>query len=147
LVKNFRFSISRSSSSYTYTKHVRESIWSQLPYLLHVDVHDMEQEKQMQCKQKIHEQMITLRILAKRYSKTRGVMPRLSLGLFSRFSMSPSIVCVLPLPVCNKNSEKQQNSVVFLEIQGSALLCGFSRYWKLLGEGFKGPEQRTLICT
>jgi hypothetical protein len=106
LVKNFRFSISRSSSSYTYTKHVRESIWSQLLYFLYVDVCHMEQQKQMQCKQQIHEQMITLRILAKRYSKIRGVMPRLSLGLFSRCSMSPSIVCVLPLPVCNKNSEQ-----------------------------------------
>jgi hypothetical protein len=110
----------------------------------------MEQQKQMQCKEQIHEQMITLQILAKRYSKTRGVMPRLSLGLFSRFSMSPSIVCVLPLPVCKKNSEQatelssvSRNS----RICHAPKLCGFSRYWKLLGEGFEGPEQRTLICT
>lgn len=47
-------------------------------------------------------EMLTLRILAKRYSNTRGIMPRFSLGNLSRLSISPSIVCVFPLPVWEK---------------------------------------------
>lgn len=35
-----------------------------------------------------------------RYSNTRGVIPRSSLGRCSRSTISPSIVWVLPLPVC-----------------------------------------------
>lgn len=41
----------------------------------------------------------TFRIFAKRYSNTRGVIPRFSLGRCSRSTVSPSIVWVFPLPV------------------------------------------------
>jgi hypothetical protein len=43
---------------------------------------------------------ITAWILANKNSKMRGVIPRCGLGLTSKSSISPSIVCVFPLPVC-----------------------------------------------
>jgi hypothetical protein len=43
---------------------------------------------------------VTALILANKYSKIRGVIPRSGLGLTSRSLISPSIVYVFPLPVC-----------------------------------------------
>lgn len=54
---------------------------------------------------------ITAWILANKNSNMRGVIPRCGLGLSSRLSISPSIVYVFPLPVCNIKTISMINSL------------------------------------